>query len=65
MKITPNQRFIHNREVYEEGQEYDVSDELGFYFKGIGWLVGTTPARSEAVTLDVHNGEHGHESEVK
>jgi hypothetical protein len=38
MKITPNQRFRHDGQTYEEGQEYDVSNELGQYFKNVGWV---------------------------
>jgi len=38
MKIVPNQRFIHDKQAYEQGQEYDVSDELGQYFDNVGWV---------------------------
>ena len=38
MKIIPNQRFRHDGQTYEEGQEYDVPDELGQYFDNVGWV---------------------------
>jgi hypothetical protein len=38
MKITPNQRFRHDGQTYEEGQEYDVPDGLGQYFENVGWV---------------------------
>lgn len=38
MKIVPNQRFRHDGQTYEEGQEYDVPDDLGHYFKNVGWV---------------------------
>lgn len=38
MKIIPNQKFRHDGQTYEEGQNYDVPDELGQYFKNVGWV---------------------------
>jgi hypothetical protein len=38
MKIVPNQKFKHDGQTYEEGQEYDVADELGAYFNNVGWV---------------------------
>lgn len=38
MKITPNQKFRHDGQTYEEGQEYDVSSELASYFENVGWV---------------------------
>jgi hypothetical protein len=38
MKIVPNQKFKHDGQTYEEGQEYDVSSELAFYFTNVGWV---------------------------
>jgi hypothetical protein len=38
MKIVPNQRFRHDGQTYEAGQEYDVADELGAYFNNVGWV---------------------------
>lgn len=38
MKIIPNQKFRHDGLTYEEGQEYDVSNELGRYFSNVGWV---------------------------
>jgi hypothetical protein len=38
MKIVPNQKFKHDGQTYEEGQEYDVADELGSYFNNVGWV---------------------------
>ena len=38
MKIVPNQKFRHDGQTYEAETEYDVSDELGQYFKNVGWV---------------------------
>ncbi len=38
MKITPNQRFRHDSQTYEADKDYDVPDELGQYFKNVGWV---------------------------
>jgi len=38
MDITPNQRFRHDGQTYEEGQTYTVPDELGLYFENVGWV---------------------------
>lgn len=38
MKIIPNQRFRHDGQTYEEGQEYDVDGALAFYFTNVGWV---------------------------
>lgn len=65
MKIIPNQLFKHAGKVYEEGTEYDADETLAFYFKTLGWL-GDKPATANAsVDLTIHDGEHGHEAEVK
>lgn len=37
MKITPNQDFRHMREPFENGQEIEVPDGLGYYFVMVGW----------------------------
>ena len=63
MKIIPNQKFIHERVVYEPDQEYEVEDALGYYFEKSGWVGEKTPPQG-AATLTIHDGEHGHESEV-
>lgn len=47
MKIIPNQKFRHDGQTYEEGQEYDVSSELAFYFTNVGW-VGDDKERANA-----------------
>jgi hypothetical protein len=66
MQIIPNQKFRHDGQTYEEGQEYDVSDELGQYFQNVGW-VGDDPqlANRKHGTLSSDSGWTGHESEVK
>ena len=38
MKIIPNQKFRHDGQTYEEGQEYDVPSALAFYFSNVGWV---------------------------
>lgn len=38
MKITPNQKFRHDGQTYEAGQEYDVDAALAFYFTNVGWV---------------------------
>lgn len=62
--IIPNQKFKHDGEVYEEGKSYDVSPELAFYFKTVGWLGEKAAPTGEAVTLDVHNSTLGQTSKV-
>ena len=62
MKITPNQTFKHERETYEEGQEYDVSEEDAEYFASVGFI-GERIA-GESASLDVQDGVIGHSSEV-
>lgn len=64
--IVPNQDFKHERDQYKKGESYDVPNELAFYFKMCGWLVGGPSAPTgKAVTLDVHDVVQGHKSEVK
>lgn len=72
MKIIPNQSFKHERETYEKGKEYDVSEDLAHYFTNVGWVGGpeselerTTLTKDDVATLKVHNGAVGVRSEVK
>lgn len=62
MKIVPNQDFKHDR-LYEEGKEYDVSEEDAEYFQSAGW-VGDKPETGIEQSLDIHDGILGHLSEV-
>ena len=57
MQITATQRFRHGYDTYEEGEEYDVDDNLAAYFVFNGWATspdvqvpGSEPAD---VTLEV------------
>lgn len=63
--ITPNQTFKHDGQTYESGESYEVESELAFYFKMNGWVGEKQPPSGEAVTLEVHDSDHGHVSEVK
>lgn len=63
--IIPNQQFKHGRETYEQGKEYEVSDEDAHYFTMVGWVGGQPTATSNEQTLDIHNSTLGHKSEVK
>lgn len=63
--IVPNQTFRHGTETFEAGESYEVADELAYYFKMVGWVGGEPQPTGENTTLEVHDGEHGHESEVK
>lgn len=63
-EIIPNQDFKHGAETYEEGEQYEVSSELAFYFQMCGW-VGPRTVSTANITLDVHDGSHGHQAEVK
>ena len=63
MKITATTTFLHGRERYEEGSEYDVESALAGYFVANGWASGTgRTARAltaeQEVTLDIQDGRH-------
>ena len=62
-QIIPNQRFLHDRDAYEEGTAYEVSPELAFYFKMCGWVGDKQDA--QPVTLEIQDSEIGHKAEVK
>lgn len=62
--IVPNQKLIHDRQVYEAGETYEVPSELAFYFRQMGW-VGNTSDTPQAVALDIQNSTIGHAAEVK
>lgn len=65
MQIIPNQRFRHDGQTYEEGQEYDVSDELGNYFTNVGWVGEDREiANRKHGTLAIDSGLTTHQSEV-
>lgn len=64
MNITATTTFLHGRDRYEEGEDYDVDTALAGYFVGNGWA--TSESRSaralvteQEVTLDIHDGELG------
>lgn len=63
-EIIPNQDFKHEGKTYEKGKRYEVSDGEGYYFARSGW-VGSGRVDNGPVMLEVHDGEHGHEAEVK
>jgi hypothetical protein len=67
MKITVTAPggFLHGRERYDEGKEYDVDTALGGYFLGNGWAMSDARAaaslvRDQNVSLDIEDGVHGH-----
>ena len=62
--IIPNQLFKHGTETYEAGKSYEVSDEDAHYFEMVGWA-GPEAAGGNDHTLDIHDGQLGHKSEVK
>lgn len=62
--IIPNQDFKHEREAYTKSESYEVPDEQAYYFKMCGWVGGEPAATGQPATLDIHDGDHGHESEV-
>lgn len=65
MNIIPNQRFRHDGQTYEEGQEYDVSDELANYFTNVGWVGADMElANRKHGSLSVDSGLIIQESEV-
>lgn len=64
-EIIPNQDFKHEGSVFKAGKSYDVSDGEAYYFQKCGWVGEKTEPTGEAVDLEVHDGKHGHESEVK
>lgn len=54
--VKPTQAFLHGRDRYEEGQEYEVSSEDASYFKAHGWVEGGAAASGDQdVTLDIEN----------
>lgn len=61
--ITPNQTFKHDRETYEQGERYEVSDEDAAYFRETGWL-GERSAANGEISIDVHDIGLGHEARV-
>lgn len=63
--IIPNQDFKHGREQYKQGESYEVSPEEAYYFKMCGWVGGEPAATGQPTTLEIHDGAHGHESEVR
>lgn len=62
MKIIPNQEFKHDGKVYEAGKDYDVDENLAFYFNAAGW-VGQRAGGQDA-TLNIQDMQVGHKSEV-
>ena len=64
MRIIPNQRFKHDRESYEQGNEYNVSDRLASHFKQAGW-VGDHDVQSGDTALNIQDGQLGQAAEVK
>jgi hypothetical protein len=61
-KITPNQDFLHGKDRFKKGKEYEVDDGAAYYFAMNGWLEGSDvkglPEDVE-VTLSVDNVRHG------
>lgn len=49
--IKPNQDFKHGRQLFQEGQEYEVSDEDAAYFTEERW-VGEQPDTFEGALLE-------------
>lgn len=48
MKIKATTTFMHGKDRFEEGQEYDVPDGPGFYFVANGWAADAAP-----ITLEI------------
>lgn len=59
MKITANQTFLDDRDRYEEGEEYEVPIEKGYYFCRLGWAHSAEMAEVEPslepVDIEVDN----------
>jgi len=64
MKITATTSFLHGRDRYEEGEEYEVDTALAGYFLGNGWATSDSraarPLVADAeVSLDIQDGQIG------
>jgi hypothetical protein len=65
-QIIPRHTIREGGEVYEPGKPYDVSPELAFYFRKMGWVEDGEQPSTAPVALEVHDSTHGHEApEVK
>ena len=69
MKIVMTQTAKHKGRCFSKDDQLTVDDDLGSYLCTCGWakrLDGAQPASIEPpikVTLDVHNGKHGHKAQ--
>lgn len=54
MKITANQKFLDERDVYEKDQEYEVPLEKGYYFCRLGWAYSAEMPKAEPSTEEVN-----------
>jgi hypothetical protein len=60
-KITALTTFLDNRDRFEEGETYDVSPELAFYFARNGWAKTegvNAVEQPQDVTLEINNADH-------
>ncbi len=53
--VTFNQEVKHGKEVYQEGETRNVTEEEKDYFGAQGWLDGV-PAQKDAEQLEVDHG---------
>lgn len=65
IKIKPNQTFKHGPKTFEKDKHYSVSEEDALYFKTNGWLGDLVGKRGKGASLDIHDSQLGHSSEVK
>lgn len=61
MLITPNQTFLHVRDRYEAGREYDVPEADAVYFTRCGWVDAPPVTVPAVVDLDVHDATSAQE----
>ncbi len=68
--VTAPGGFLHGRDRYEEGKDYDIDVALGGYFLGNGWATSegraaAALATDQNVSLDIDSSTLGHTSEVR
>lgn len=64
MRIEATDTFLHGKDRYEKGKEYEVPEGEGFYFVMNGWAQDldakeTVTPVAEAVDLDIQNSTIG------
>ena len=64
-RIKPNQRFLHEQDVYEPGKVYSVDLNLARYFARNGWLEGSDPVLPTTQALEIDDSVLGHEGGPK